>query len=513
MTSANFSPNNNADKNTEVFRIAKSLTVLPYLRDHYFYGRAILPAVEILQGLAASVIASCPDSQAAQMTSASFPHFLEIKPEEETIFFSHELKKSAQGNISGCLSSITNSGISGIRREKIHATVDFPPAFSPAPAPLPADLASSLEGICYRLPAEKLYEELVPFGKAYRNIQGQVLLTPAGALAQLHAPDCSAPAFPLGSPFPCDAVMHLACAWSQRFRRIVAFPVGFANRRIFAPTQADETYYGRVVPVTVAGDTLIFDMGIYDMAGHPREVIKGMQMRDVSGGKAVPPPWIITDSHDPLRTIRKHCRALTVMESEAIYNFASSALSPAEKEKFHNMGARRQQTYLAGRLALKALARLLAADATTPASAVSTIGTDGIKPCCPDLAGNKSLSCSLSHDRRFAVAVSAEEPLGVDVEYLSERVLKARHLYMNAGEIALADASPLGAIAASLRIWSIKECLTKAADTPVTVSWKHASAEELGQNESRFIWKGQCHTAYHDTVDDHLFTLVKGSSL
>ncbi|MDR2861666.1 MAG: 4'-phosphopantetheinyl transferase superfamily protein, partial [Syntrophobacterales bacterium] len=161
-------------------------------------------------------------------------------------------------------------------------------------------------------------------------------------------------------------------------------------------------------------------------------------------------------------------------------------------------------------LALKALARLMAADITTPAQAINTIHPDGIRPWCPDLAGYKSFFCSLSHDRRFAVAASAEEPIGVDVEYLSERVLKARHLYMDTKEIALADNSPLGSVAASLRIWSIKECVTKAAQTPITSSWKDTSVEESGKNESRFRRHGRPCTAYHDMVDDHLFTLVKG---
>jgi 4'-phosphopantetheinyl transferase EntD len=444
------------------------------------------------------------------MESASFQHFLEIKGDAKTISFSHELRKNAAGNISAHLSSITSSGISGIRREKIHASVDFPSDSCTTPSPLPADLASSLEGICYRLPAEKLYEELVPFGKAYRNVQGQVLLTPSGALAQVYAPNHSAPTAPLGSPFPFDAVMHLACAWSQRFRRIVAFPVGFASRRIFLPTQAGETYYGRVVPVSVAGDTLIFDMGIYDAMGNPREIINGIQMKDVSGGKAVPPPWIIADTNDSLPNIKKHCRALAVMETETMCNFASLALSPSENERFQGMGARRKQSYLSGRLALKAIARLLAADSTTPAPAINTIDTDGIRPCCTALTENKSLFSSLSHDRRFAIAVAAEEAIGVDVEYLSERVLKGRHLYMDTKEIAMTDASPLGSIAASLRVWSIKECLTKAANTPITAAWKHVSVKESGESESHFMWNGQYYTAWHDMVDDHLFTLVKG---
>ncbi len=72
--------------------------------------------------------------------------------------------------------------------------------------------------------------------------------SPAGASAEVSGGDYPEAVGPLGSPFPFDAALHVACAWGQRYRGIVAFPVGFDRREIAVPTRAGETYRCRVVP-------------------------------------------------------------------------------------------------------------------------------------------------------------------------------------------------------------------------------------------------------------------------
>ena len=414
--------------------------------------------------------------------------------------------------MSARLVTVAPSGKTGIRREKVHAVVDFN---SPAEVVtgFPYDLAASLAGICYRIPAEKLYRDLVPFGPAYRSLQGDVLLTENGGLGQVLAVEYPAPSAPLGSIFPFDGIMHIACAWSQRFHGIVAFPVGFGERVVTAPTVPGETYCCRVLPVSIRKDVLTFDMGIYDTTGRVREFIRGVKMRDVSGGRIQPPTWIQKDGVDPLATLRGQCRALSVVEDAAVFDFAGLSLSPIEAERFGKMGKRRQMGYLAGRLALKDLARKLAGgDRLTPAPDIHTMREDRVRPACPDLSGSGPVFCSLSHDRRFAVAVGGDEEMGVDVEILSDRVLKARHLYMGASELALADASSLGVLPASLRVWSIKEGVAKAVNMPIGETWKRVVVSDIGLHESCLSVNGDSFIAFHDTVDDHLFTLVKAAS-
>jgi phosphopantetheinyl transferase (holo-ACP synthase) len=505
-------PRQAKDRKEAWVRYPRSISVLSYLRDHHFAGKTIYPAVEILQGLAATVLAHRPEAGVTAMKSAAFDRFLEIGGNDCDIDVFHDLKESEKGLVSARLVTVAPSGKTGIRREKIHAVVDYA-APEKIVTGFPYDMASSLEGICYRIPAEQLYRDLVPFGPAYRSLQGEVLLTENGGMAQVLAAEYPAPSWPLGSTFPFDGMMHIACAWSQRFHGIVAFPVGFDERVVMAPTVPGETYRCRVLPMSVRKDVLTFDMAIYDQAGHLREFIRRVTMRDVSGGRIKPLAWIQNDGVDPLGTLRGQCRALSVVEDAAVFDFADRSLTRIEASRFGKMGKRRQKGYLAGRLALKKLARKLAAyDRLTPAEDIHTMMEDRIRPFCPDLAGQGPLFCSLSHDRRFAVAVGGDEAMGVDVEMLSDRVLKARHLYMGEKEIALTDGSSLGVLPASLRVWSIKEGVAKAVNMPIGETWKRVNVLDIGLNESRLTVDGESFVAFHDTVDDHVFTLVKKES-
>lgn len=499
-------------ENDPWLRYPGSITVLPYLRDHHFAGKTIYPAVEILQGLGATVLDKQPEACVTAMQNAAFDRFLEIEGNDCKIDIFHDLKAGENGRVAARLVTIAPSGKAGIRREKVHAVVDFstPPRVV---AGFPYDMAASLDGICYRIAAETLYRDLVPFGPAYRSLQGDVLLTENGGIGQVLAATYPAPVEPLGSTFPLDGMMHIACAWSQRFHGIVAFPVGFDERTVVAPTMPGETYFCRIAPVSVTKEVLTFDMAIYDRTGNLREFVRGVRMKDVSGGRIKPPAWVRQDGGDPLATLRRNCRAVAVVEEDAVFDFADRSLSAIEAARFGKMGKRRQKSYLAGRLALKALARkLVADDRLTPAQDIHTMLEDGVRPFCPNLTGQTPVFCSLSHDRRFAVSVGDDEEIGVDVEILSERALKARHLFMNADELSRVETSPLGVLPATLRVWSIKEGVTKAINLPIGEAWKRADVFEIGVNESRLTVNDQKFVAFHDTVDDHVFTLVKRAS-
>jgi hypothetical protein len=143
-----------------------------------------------------------------------------------------------------------------------------------------------------RVPAATLYRELVPFGTAYQNIVGDLAISPEGALAHLSGGNDEADEDLLGSPFPLDAAMQAACVWGQRFSGIVPFPTGFEKRLIHQKTRKGRSYLGRVVPVSVDQESLMFDAWIYDLKGVIYETIGGIKMRDVTQGRVRPPQWI-----------------------------------------------------------------------------------------------------------------------------------------------------------------------------------------------------------------------------
>jgi hypothetical protein len=275
----------------ERIRLPLVIPVHPYLKDHHFEGKIILPAVEILQRLAGSVRAYRPGAPIRCMRLASFDKFLQIEEDSPAIEACHELEVYESGRISSKLITVVPIKGAAVTRTKVHAIVNFTDAGERAG--LPIDMVSALDGICYKIPSQKLYSDLVLFGPSYQNVRDDILLSENGAVALVCAADHPAPSEPLGSPFPFDGALHVACAWGQRFHHIVAFPVGFEERLIVEPTAPGETYHCRILPVSVTGESLKFDIWIRDSAGGLREEIRGVVMRDVSGGRIKPPNWVL----------------------------------------------------------------------------------------------------------------------------------------------------------------------------------------------------------------------------
>ena len=275
----------------EHIRLPLMIPVHPYLRDHHFEGKIILPAVEALQRLASSVQAYRPDAHVRCMRSATFDRFLNIGKGSDVIEACNELEVYESGRLLSRLITIDRIRDT-MTRTKVHATVSFTAARE-CFAETPMDTISEPAGISYKISSEKLYSDLVPFGPSYQNVRGDVLLAENGAAARVYAAVNQAPSEPLGSPFPFDGALHIACVWGQRYYHIVAFPVGFEERVIVKPTIPGETYYCLISPVSATRESLLLDIWIHDLTGDLHEEIRGVIMRDVSSGRIKPPGWVL----------------------------------------------------------------------------------------------------------------------------------------------------------------------------------------------------------------------------
>jgi len=352
-------------------------------------------------------------------------------------------------------------------------------------------------------------------GPSFHNVRSTLLISEDGAIAWTYAP----PAPPagedfaglLGSPFPLDASFHAACAWGQQYGGIVAFPVGIEKKVLFKRTKPGETYVSRILPLRAEPGQLAFDIWIYDEGGTLYEAACGVHMRDVNAGHMKSPPWVMDrGTKPPLERMRNCCRGISVVELKSILPFAERSLSDRERKRLEGLGETRRRSYLAARLACKRLyRRLRGGDLDTPASDITTVCADQTRPCCP-LSGHESpVSCSVSHDKRFGIAVVCDNLVGVDVERISERVLKSRHLYMSDSEQLLVREAALGEMEAAVRIWTIKEAVAKALDMNLAESWNRVEVCTVGAFESKFQLNDHDFlTAVHETVGRHLFTLV-----
>ncbi|MDY6792980.1 MAG: polyketide synthase dehydratase domain-containing protein [Thermodesulfobacteriota bacterium] len=280
-------------------RLPLKIEIHPYLLDHRFEGKAVLPAVEAMQLLAASTEKYLPKTDIRSIEKAMFDKFFYIEPDtasaDNVVDAFNEIEKNEKDGVTARLMTKTRSKKAGITRVKQHATMQFSANKADINPPALAAVSGQIQKR-FTIPADKLYSDLVPFGPAYHNIQDPLFVSSKGAMADILAPKqrpINKSKLPLGSPFPLDAAFHAACAWGQRYLAVVGFPVGFDRRIIFKPTRPGSRYTCLILPVNVSTELFSFDIGLYNRNGILVETVFGLQMRDVSAGRMKPPRWVI----------------------------------------------------------------------------------------------------------------------------------------------------------------------------------------------------------------------------
>jgi phosphopantetheinyl transferase len=487
-------------------RIPLKLPVADYLRDHLFNGRAVFPAVEAMGVLAASARDAVQGLDVSIIAGADFNKFLYVDPGMTVIEAFNEIGTNNGGDTTSKLVTVRKQGTTSITRAVGHVALRFPGTRS-FPAAPPLDETLGLEGICLHPDKELIYRDLVPFLSAYRNIE-KLHVSHQGALALVSGGTAEAPREPLGSPFPLDAAFHAACVWGQRHAGIVGFPVHIDERVILNKTAPGGTYIARVTPRSADGGLLLFDLWIYDCSGSLCEAVRGLHMRDVSGGTLRPPQWIRDNKEQLLENIRSRCADMAIIELDTITPPCEGIFSEAERERSASMREKRRLTFCSARLALKRLSRRMpGSDMTAPPETITTINPDG-RPRCPRTDGTETLHCTASHDPRFAIAAVSEFPIGIDVEEITPRVLKGQSHYMNDEEIALVKNHPLGEMEASIRVWSAKEALSKATGLHLVETWRKSAVKEIGMDSSMITIDGKKYKALHGIVEGHMVTII-----
>lgn len=262
-----------------------------YFRDHYWSGKAVLPAVESMEILAQAVLSKFPDVNPFFITDSNFLKFLEIPPKADYLSVNIRLQVEHQGAIKASLYSLIQLKNSGIKRTIEHASLFFS-ALTPEQLSPVLEFSAAMPASAIKIPAAAVYAELVPFGPAYHNIQNKLLLAEHKAFAYIRAHVPHPAAYQLGSPFILDAAFHAACVWGQRYAGITGFPLSCKSIRIFNPPEFDELYYAQIIPLTISGLQFEADILIYDNQGICCQYAQQVLMRDISAGKEKPPDWI-----------------------------------------------------------------------------------------------------------------------------------------------------------------------------------------------------------------------------
>ena len=269
-----------------------TISIPPYVMDHQFQGRAVLPAVEAMAILAASTQAYLPETPVKSIHNTRFGKFLPIEKRVKEIRVFNELEIHDDGTVVSRLLTKTQSKRAKITRTKKHAVLCFDEG-SMQPAPRKFNVAKTPE---YHVSAETIYTELVPFGPAYHNLKEGVNLWEEMATARVYAPDHEGADGILGSPFPLDAAFHAACVWGQRYVGVVGFPVGFGLRHVFSPTHGGNAYPAVILPGRICANQFFVDIWITETDGTIKEAALDVVMKDVSGGRVKLPPWILNQA-------------------------------------------------------------------------------------------------------------------------------------------------------------------------------------------------------------------------
>jgi len=265
------------------------IPVQPWFKDHCFNGETIFPAVESMLLLTEIAKKVRPDIQTSSMLKASFLKFLSIpeKASELSVLVEYE-EENKKNKENFCLKLLSKVQFKKMSRIKEHAEISFP--IHPLEISAVAPTTATKNDIC--IEAERIYQELVPFGPTYRSLTGTLHVSETRACGTLQAPmhvHRHRMEKDLGSPFPLDGAMHAACVLGQCIADFVPFPVGFSKRVIHKPTQAGEKYNTTVITTSRTKDELLFDLSIFDLTGNVCETVKELRMRDVSKGSVIPP--------------------------------------------------------------------------------------------------------------------------------------------------------------------------------------------------------------------------------
>ena len=297
-------------------RLQIAFPVHPWLRDHHFLGLAVLPMVMAIDFLAALILEKFPEIDLTKLEKATFPKLLAL-PGDNSLPLLIELERLDDRRLRAAMFTRKSGAVSRLLR---HAEVIFGgPCSEPCGEPFSTALcgipdseasvptqealpaANGAKEPCRAIACEKIYAELVPFGKNFRTLHDQLYLQGDTASGTLIAPDLDldldldppsfCPALP--NPFLLDGAMHAACVHGQTFCGFVPFPAGFAAIEVENASKLQmpgHVYETRCCLIEKTVNELRYDLGVRSDGGAIK--LSGLVMRDVSGGAIKPPPWI-----------------------------------------------------------------------------------------------------------------------------------------------------------------------------------------------------------------------------
>ncbi len=217
-------------------------------------------------------------------------------------------------------------------------------------------------------------------------------------------------------------------------------------------------------------------------------------------------PFVVSDLNlwSGIDGLRSACLGLILLDIETISS-GEYLLTPREAATATRMGPQRRRDFTAARVALKRLARQLdLVKEDRPEREIETLGPDGVRPCLAE----SGIYCSVSHSSRLLVAVAHRRPVGVDLEMISDKVIRTKHLFMSPGERDLILQSGLGPERAATRVWTMKEAAAKVMDLQLFRAIREVDVVRVGEEEGLMRYQEKTYPVRHAEGNGYVISLI-----
>ena len=206
-----------------------------------------------------------------------------------------------------------------------------------------------------------------------------------------------------------------------------------------------------------------------------------------------------------LDLLESTCKGFALIEMGALFPLPKNVFTPREAARADKFGPRRRKSFTAARVALKELAYNLGlVEVNTKPWNIETLATDGIRPALPA----SGTYCSVSHDNTFVVALANDKPIGVDIETISDKVVRGWHIFMSLPEQGLISETDLGTDRTVLRAWTMKEAAAKALDFDLVQAWREVQVLRIGEEKSLARIKGRETPFTHLEIQGHVISFI-----
>ena len=208
--------------------------------------------------------------------------------------------------------------------------------------------------------------------------------------------------------------------------------------------------------------------------------------------------------------LQSACLGMILLDVEAFSPVEEHLFTPREAARAMRMGLRRRKGFTAARVALKRLARQLdLVEEDKPDRTIETLGPDDVRPCLAE----SGIYCSVSHSARLVVAVAHRHPIGVDLEMVSEKAIRTRHLFMSPKERDLISLSGLGPERAATRAWTTKEAAAKALGLHLFQAIREVEVVRVGEEEGVMRYREKTYPVRHGEGNGYVITLITRDDL